>query len=109
VKSEWNSPYVWWVVPAMAVAMIVVSMLGAGGGVPGLRHWAKINGLTLTFVERRRWEKGKLHAGKNGQVFFFTAKNEHGQCRDGFARVIPPLLCLFSEPVKIKWESKDWK
>jgi hypothetical protein len=100
----------WWFLAVVPAAILLFAILGAGGGTAGLRHWAKLNALSLTVVERRRWNKGPFafRTGKAGQVYFFTAVNAAGKSRDGYARVKPPLLALFSDTVKIEWDPKGW-
>jgi hypothetical protein len=65
----------------------------------------------LISVERRRWNKGPFlfRTGKNGRVYYFVARDAEGLHRGGFARVKPPFLCLFSDPVTIAWEDTAWQ
>ena len=91
--------------------VFLFNVLWAGGGESGLRRWASVSELKLLQLERRWLKKGpfQFRTGKNGRVYYFVAENESGQQRGGFARVTPPLLCLFSDPVKIAWEDEEWK
>ncbi len=106
-----NSDQMIWMIPVAVVSVAVAAVFSAGGGEAGLRRRAESQGLQLISVERRRFDKGPFlfRTGKNGKIYYFVARNDDGLQRGGFARVKPPMSCVFSDPVTVQWDDVEWQ